>query len=119
MTVLSEMLRNLVSRPSTIRYPAEKVPIPEAFRGRVECADERCIGCSKCSLVCPATAISMAENQREVEFRGKTMVRKKKPRVAVYRCIRCGLCERHCPADAIHLKNLLSITGSDREAVIT
>jgi formate hydrogenlyase subunit 6/NADH:ubiquinone oxidoreductase subunit I len=118
MTVLSEMLRNLVSRPSTTRYPAEKVPIPGAFRGRVECDDERCIGCSKCSRVCPASAITMAEDQREVEFGGKTMVRTKKPRVVLYRCIRCGLCERHCPADAIHLRSVLSIAGPSCEEVV-
>lgn len=118
MTVLSEMLRNLVSRPATTLYPAEKVPVPAGFRGRVECDDERCIGCSKCSLVCPASAITMVDSPREVEFRGKTMMRKKKPRVAVYRCIRCGLCERYCPADAIHLRSVLSITGTDREEVL-
>jgi formate hydrogenlyase subunit 6/NADH:ubiquinone oxidoreductase subunit I len=118
MTVLSEMLRNLVSRPTTTLYPVEKVPIPDAFRGRVECADERCIGCSKCSLVCPASAITMVENQREVEFRGKTMVRKKKPQVSLYSCIRCGLCERHCPADAMHLRNVLSASGPTCEEVI-
>lgn len=119
MTVLSEMLRNLVSRPATTRYPAEKVPVPVGFRGRVECDDERCIGCSKCSMVCPASAITMAENQREVEFRGKTMVRKKKPRVALYSCIRCGLCERYCPADAIHLRNVLSVAGPNCEEAVT
>lgn len=119
MSVLSEMLHNLVSRPATTLYPVEKIPIPGAFRGRVECADERCIGCSKCSRVCPASAIAMVENSHEVEFGGKTVVRKKKPQVAPYRCIRCGLCERHCPADAIHLRNLLSIAGPDRGEVGT
>ena len=118
MTVLSEMLRNLVSRPTTTLYPVEKVPIPGAFRGRVEYADERCIGCSKCSRVCPASAITMVESPREVEFGGKTMMRKKRPQVAPFRCIRCGLCERHCPADAIHLRNLLSVCGPTCEEVV-
>lgn len=114
-----EMLRNLVSRPFTILYPREKVPIPGRFRGKVEVDDETCIGCSKCSVVCSVQCISMVDSPREVEFKGKKLMRKKKPKIALYHCIRCGLCERHCPTGAIHLRNTLSESGTDREAVIT
>jgi formate hydrogenlyase subunit 6/NADH:ubiquinone oxidoreductase subunit I len=119
MSVLREMFENLLSRPITILYPKEKVPIPLAFRGRVSITDEKCIGCSKCSLVCPARAITMVEGQREIEFKGKTLARKKRPQVKLYKCIRCGLCERHCPTGAIELKNELSISGTDGEVVVT
>ena len=119
MSVLSEMLHNLVSKPFTILYPKEQVPIPGTFRGRVAIIDEKCIGCSRCSLVCPAQAITMVASLREVEFKGKTLARKKKPQVKVFRCIRCGLCERHCPTGAIHLDHVLSSTGTDREVVVT
>jgi len=119
MSVLSEMLKNLVSKPFTILYPKEKIPIPGTFRGRVAITDEKCIGCSKCSLVCPPRAITMVANPREVEFKGKMLARKKKPQVKVFRCIRCGLCERHCPTEAIHLDHVLSSTGTDREVVVT
>jgi NADH-quinone oxidoreductase subunit I len=119
MSVLKEMFQNLLRRPITILYPAVKVPIPKAFRGRVSIIDEKCMGCSMCSLVCPSHAITMVPNQREVEFKGKKLVRKKKPEVKSYKCIRCGLCERHCPAEAIVLNNELSLTGCDREEVIT
>ncbi|NLX50251.1 MAG: 4Fe-4S dicluster domain-containing protein [Methanospirillum sp.] len=116
---MSEMLRNLFSKPVTTRYPAERVPIPDGFRGRVGCADDRCIGCSKCSLVCPASAITMVDSPRMVEFKGRTLERKKRPSIALYQCIRCGLCERHCPADAIHLRNGQSINGSTLDEVVT
>jgi formate hydrogenlyase subunit 6/NADH:ubiquinone oxidoreductase subunit I len=119
MSVLSEMLKNLFSKPFTILYPSEKVPVPAAFRGKVNIDDERCIGCSKCSQVCPAQCIRMVENQREVQFKEKTLVRRKKPQVKLFRCIRCGLCERHCPTGAITLKPELSETGTDREVVVT
>ena len=119
MSVIREMLQNLLSKPFTIRYPAEKAPVPAAFRGKVCIDDERCIGCGKCSTVCPAQCIAMTDNPREVMFRDKTMKRKKKPQVKLYKCIRCGLCERHCPADAIHLRPVLSETGTDREVVLT
>jgi formate hydrogenlyase subunit 6/NADH:ubiquinone oxidoreductase subunit I len=117
MTVLSEMIRNLFSKPVTILYPKEKVPVPPGFRGKVTVSDEKCIGCSKCSLVCPSRCITMTDSQKEVVFKEKTMVRKKKPRVKLFKCIRCGLCERHCPADAIHLTIELASCGTDKDAV--
>ncbi len=117
MSVLTEMFRNLFSRPVTILYPKEKVPVPPGFRGKVEISDDRCIGCAKCSLVCPARAVTMTESPRDVEFRGKTMIRKKKPRVSLYKCIRCGLCERYCPAGAIRLTCEPAPCGTDKEEV--
>jgi formate hydrogenlyase subunit 6/NADH:ubiquinone oxidoreductase subunit I len=119
MSVLSEMLKNLVSKPFTILYPVEKVPVPDTFRGRVVISDDRCIGCGKCSIVCPAQAITMVANPREVAFKEKVLQRKKSPQVKVFSCIRCGLCERHCPTGAISLDPVLSPTGTDSDAVVT
>lgn len=121
MSVISEMFRNLLSKPVTLLYPVEKVPVPGAFRGRIAINDDTCIGCSKCSLICPAHVITMVENEREVEFRDKKLKRKKKPRVQLFKCIRCGLCERHCPTTpaSIYLKSELSDSGTDPEAVVT
>lgn len=119
MSVLREMFENLFRRPVTVLYPAEKIPVPGAFRGRVAIDDDRCIGCSKCSLVCPAQVISMVDGAREVQFKGKSLARKKRPQVKLFKCIRCGLCARHCPTGAITMEHVLSETGTDREVVIT
>jgi len=119
MSVLREMIENLLSRPVTILYPLEKVQIPDTFRGRVAISDDKCIGCSKCSLVCPAQVITMIEGPRDVEFKGKNLARKKRPQVKLYKCIRCGICERHCPTGAIHLEHEHGGTGTDREVVVT
>ncbi len=119
MSVIREMLQNLFSKPFTILYPSEKVPVPCTFRGKVAISDDKCIGCSKCSLVCPAGVITMIDGPREVEFRGKSLARKKRPQVKLYKCIRCGLCERHCPTGAIHLEHEHAGAGTDREVVVT
>ncbi len=118
MSVLKEMFRNLLSKPFTILYPKEPVPIPDRFRGRVAIRDEKCIGCSKCSVVCSVQCISMVDSPKEIEFKDKILMRKKKPQLKLFRCIRCGLCERHCPTGAIYLKNELSDSGTDREVVV-
>jgi formate hydrogenlyase subunit 6/NADH:ubiquinone oxidoreductase subunit I len=61
----------------------------------------------------------MNDSPKEIEFKGKTLNRKKKPQLNLFRCIRCGLCERHCPTGAIYLQNELSPSGTDREMMVT
>jgi formate hydrogenlyase subunit 6/NADH:ubiquinone oxidoreductase subunit I len=119
MSVLIEMLENFLSKPFTILYPKQKVPVPDRFRGRIAIDDQKCIGCSKCSVVCSVQCITMVDSPKEIEFKGKTLIRKKKPQVKLFKCIRCGLCERHCPTGAIYLKNELSDSGTNKEAVVT
>ncbi|MDD1717625.1 MAG: 4Fe-4S binding protein [Methanoregulaceae archaeon] len=118
MSVLGEMLRNLMKRPCTTRFPAEKVPVPGAFRGRIIIEEEKCTGCARCARVCASQCITMVPDQREIEVKGKTIMRKKRPEVKVYRCIRCGLCEEYCQSGAIHLTTDLSGSGPDREVVV-
>lgn len=118
MSFLKEMVENLLSKPCTILYPVEKVPIPEAFRGQVGIDDEKCIGCSRCALVCPSSCITMVADSKDIEFKGKKLVRKKRPEVKLFRCVRCGLCAQYCPSDGIRMKNVLSCSGTDCEVVV-
>jgi formate hydrogenlyase subunit 6/NADH:ubiquinone oxidoreductase subunit I len=115
-----ELARNLTSKPATIRYPAEKVPVPEGFRGKIAIRDDLCIGCSKCAIVCPTECISMVASERDVEVKGRTIRRKKKPEVALFACIQCGLCEEYCPTDpkAIYLTEAFSGTSTDHAEVV-
>ena len=48
-----------------------------------------CVGCGKCSRVCPIDAISMKD---------------KKPVIDESICLGCGICARNCPKKAIHLE---------------
>jgi formate hydrogenlyase subunit 6/NADH:ubiquinone oxidoreductase subunit I len=119
MSVFKEMLKNLTSKPCTILYPNEKVPIPKAFRGKIVITDEKCIGCSRCMRVCPSVCITMIEDETEIEVKGKKITRKKRPMVKIFSCIRCGLCEQYCPSEAICLKDELSCSGTDCDGVVT
>lgn len=51
----------------------------------------KCIGCGKCTNVCPILAISMQDTRR--------------PAVDQEICLGCGVCARNCPAGAIHLEH--------------
>jgi formate hydrogenlyase subunit 6/NADH:ubiquinone oxidoreductase subunit I len=118
--VVRDLLAGLVHRPATVRYPSERVPVPEGFRGRIEIADALCIGCSKCALICPVACIEMVPSEREVPVKGRTIVRRKKPEVELFACIRCGLCEEFCPTDpkAIYLTRAFSGSGTDRDVIV-
>mgnify|MGYP002642573286 FL=1 len=49
--------------------------------------EEKCIGCSLCTEVCPHTVFEMRENKaRIVDFNA---------------CMECGACVNNCPSQAI------------------
>jgi len=91
------------------------------LKPKIAILDDRCIGCSRCAVVCPTECIAMVANEREVEVKGKTIVRKKKPEVRLFACIRCGLCEEYCPTDpkAIYLTTEFAGAGTDKEVKVT
>ena len=48
---------------------------------------EDCVGCNACMQRCPASCISMSEDEQGFLY----------PKVDVSKCIDCGLCEKVCP----------------------
>lgn len=95
MSMLSNSLKNLVSRPATRLYPVEKFePVP-GLRGHIEYDMSKCIMCMLCSKRCPNDAIETDKAKREHY---------------VYRmkCMACGLCVDACPTDAITMSPVYS-----------
>ena len=85
----------------TIRYPEEKTPKSNRFRGlhalrRYPNGEERCIACKLCEAVCPALAITIESTLREDGTRRTTRYD-----IDLFKCIYCGFCEEACPVDAI------------------
>ena len=118
--ILPEILRSLSHKPATEPYPFKVIEVPQGFRGRIEVSDEKCIGCSKCSIVCPTECIEMVAGEREVSHQGRTLKRKRKPTVHLLSCIRCGLCEDACPTDpkAIFLTEKFSGAYSEKDVTV-
>lgn len=85
----------------TIRYPEEKTPKSNRFRGlhalrRYPNGEERCIACKLCEAVCPALAITIDSTQRDDGTRRTTRYD-----IDLFKCIYCGFCEESCPVDSI------------------
>lgn len=85
----------------TVRYPEEKTPMSNRFRGlhalrRYPNGEERCIACKLCEAVCPALAITIDSEQREDGSRRTTRYD-----IDLFKCIYCGFCEESCPVDSI------------------
>ncbi|MEE4173962.1 MAG: NADH-quinone oxidoreductase subunit NuoI [Xanthomonadales bacterium] len=98
---LGVTVRHFFQPKFTVRYPEEKTPKSNRFRGlhalrRYPNGEERCIACKLCEAVCPALAITIDSEQREDGTRRTTRYD-----IDLFKCIYCGFCEESCPVDSI------------------
>lgn len=106
-------------RPSvTINYPLEKQHISPRFRGehalrRYLTGEERCIACKLCEAVCPALAITIETEPRELDSRRTTRYD-----IDMTKCIYCGFCQEACPVDAIVEGPNFEVTTETREELL-
>lgn len=69
--------------------PGHPLPSPQQ---KMMLHEKKCFGCGACATVCPAHAISLAENKKH-----RTVT------IKVANCIYCGLCIEACPENALSL----------------
>ena len=101
MQGLTVTLRYFFRPKFTVRYPEEKTPKSNRFRGlhalrRYPNGEERCIACKLCEAVCPALAITIESDVSDNGTRRTTRYD-----IDLFKCIYCGFCEEACPVDAI------------------
>ncbi|WP_457754845.1 4Fe-4S dicluster domain-containing protein [Thermovibrio ammonificans] len=84
-----QTIKNLFSKPVTVKYPQEPSPPPPNYRGLIVYKEELCIFCTKCELVCPPGAIRFTYSEDG----------SKKFHYNPYLCIYCGECVRACPKE--------------------
>ncbi|MCE5297142.1 MAG: 4Fe-4S dicluster domain-containing protein [Euryarchaeota archaeon] len=102
MSMIVSSLKNLLSKPDTVRYPFERTDIPSNNRGRVVWDMERCIWCRLCEKNCPTKAIV-------TDKAAKTQT------ITRVRCIQCRTCVDVCPTNTIAMEPVYSEPGPARE----
>ena len=105
-------MKNLVTKPMTVRFPHEKVPISERYRGEHEYDIDKCVSCGLCARICPNRAIEMLE----VEQADGT--EKSYPQIDMSKCCFCALCEDVCPTDALRLTTEIPEAVFDPDTLI-
>ncbi|MFP4050759.1 MAG: 4Fe-4S binding protein [Thermoplasmata archaeon] len=107
--IIPRLIRNLLSKPMTVDFPDESIPIPDDYRGAHEYDIDECISCGLCANVCPNMAIEMIEAPDEY----KEEYPKTYPKVDLGKCCFCGLCEDVCPTDALSLSKNFFLSTMD------
>jgi NADH-quinone oxidoreductase subunit I len=106
-------MRNMLRGPITVKYPHEKVELPERARWAVAprwFADgsPRCTACMTCVRTCPDHIVSLDVEKRE--DKSKHIVRFDYELGA---CMMCGLCVEACPFDAIEMSHEYELAVTD------
>lgn len=103
--------KNLLRRPVTLQYPAQKQPMKERFRGMVDLYPQKCVICYQCIKICPTAALDLAHNLKE-DKKTKEIT---KFTFNTELCCFCGLCEEICPTDAIFLNHMYEVAYFQHE----
>lgn len=90
--MLPRLIGFIIRKPVTVRYPKERLYVPETLRGKMKFSLERCISCGLCARDCPSGACTMHEIDG-----------KKRPVFDLDFCTFCGQCADTCPKDAIEM----------------
>lgn len=98
---LAISMRNLFRGPITVKYPHEKIELPERARWAVQMkhdeeGNHKCTGCLACEKACPDFIIKL--DITTDEDRNKHIDRW---HYEIGACMMCGLCVEACPFDAI------------------
>lgn len=98
------VLKSLFKKPATVNYPAEPLPMPPNFRGKLKFDADKCIGCLICTKDCPTNAITIrkvGEKQFEAE-------------IDLGKCIYCAQCVDSCPKKALAITPEFELASFDR-----
>ncbi len=104
-------LKNLCSRPVTLQYPTQKMPMTERYRGLVDLRPEKCIKCYQCVKICPTTCLDLAHKDNAEKKKGFEHFK-----YNMELCCFCGFCEQVCPTQAIYMNKIyeIAVYGHDK-----
>ncbi len=115
---LALTLKMLFSKSVTVQYPFEKRNIHEGFRGRHALVrdpisgDDKCIGCMRCTTVCPSRCIHIKREKRENKMVVIDYI------IDASRCVYCAYCVEACPVCALVLTEDYEYSSYERKGLI-
>ncbi|MDD3313151.1 4Fe-4S dicluster domain-containing protein [Pseudodesulfovibrio sp.] len=87
------VVKNLLKKPATRKYPFEvREPFPK-YRGELVIDIDRCIFCSSCERKCPSQCIAVDRDKGTWQC-------------DPYACIYCGYCVDVCPVKCLSMKDV-------------
>jgi NADH-quinone oxidoreductase subunit I len=113
VTGLRITARNMLRGPITVKYPYEKLELPERSRWAVrpkyfEDGSPKCTACMTCVKTCPDHILDLEVETREDKT--KHIVRFD---YEIGACMMCGLCVEICPFDAICMSHEYELAVTD------
>ena len=98
---IGQTLKNLFSKPATVKYPFEPREYPERTRGHVENDMDVCILCGLCQMRCPTGAITVDKKEQTWAIRP-------------FSCIQCRSCVDNCPKKSLSMGQQYQEPGSEK-----
>ena len=108
---LKEALSNLISKPSTVNFPAVNVNAKPNYRGRIAYDAEKCVNCGMCVKVCSPSAIT--RTFEDVEGGQKITYE-----FDLTSCTFCGTCQDFCGTKAITMTDDYHMVATDVKDLI-
>lgn len=110
-------MRNMMRPVITVKYPYEKLELPERSRWAVrpkydESGNHKCTACLTCVKVCPDHILDMDLTLAEDKSKHIDHFR-----YEVGACMMCGLCVEACPFDAIRMSHEYELAVTDPSAL--
>ena len=103
---------------TTVAYPAERLPVPEVGRYKLDVEMDDCIVCDQCVKVCPVDCITIEPIRAAAEF-GKTSdgtakkIHAARFDIDMAKCCFCGLCTTVCPTECLTMTDEYAFSTYD------
>ena len=114
IATIAVLLKQLFSKPMTVRFPHETIQIAEGYRGEHTFDIDSCIGCGLCTGICPNKAIELVNLPKEYRERYFHTY----PRIDLRKCCFCALCQDICPEGAIKMTKNVFLATPDPSAIV-
>lgn len=98
------VIRNLIHKKATRRYPRVTRPAFEDVRGALFNDVAKCTFCGACAIKCPSQCITVDRKD------GKWIYE-------LFACVFCGICADICPAESLHQQSKYRLPLPGRETI--